>query len=115
MFALRESYRLVLEEGLENRFARHRRNHELLKKELESMGFEFLVKPEYRLPMLNAVRVPPGVDEAATRKRLLEEYNIESGGGLGKYAGKIWRIGLMGESSTPNHVHMLCSALREIL
>lgn len=115
MFALREAYRLVLEEGLENRFARHRRNHELLKKELESMGFEFLVKPEYRLPMLNAVLVPPGVDEAATRKRLLEEYNIEIGGGLGKYAGKIWRIGLMGESSTPNHVHMLCAALKEII
>lgn len=115
MFALREAYRLVLEEGLENRFARHRKNHELLKKELEALGFEFLVKPPYRLPMLNAVLVPGGIDEAAVRKRLLEEYNIEIGGGLGKYAGKIWRIGLMGESSTPNHVHMLSSALREIL
>ncbi len=115
MFALREAYRLVLEEGLEKRFERHRRNHELLKKELEPLGFEFLVNPAYRLPMLNAVIVPSGVDEAQTRKRLLDEYNIEVGGGLGKYAGKIWRIGLMGESSTPNHVHMLSAALREIL
>ena len=115
MFALREAYRLVLEEGLENRFARHRKNHELLKKELESMGFEFLVQPDCRLPMLNAVVIPPGIDEAATRKRLLDDYNIEIGGGLGKYAGKIWRIGLMGESSTPNHVRLLSSALRDIL
>ncbi|MCB0558465.1 MAG: alanine--glyoxylate aminotransferase family protein [Lewinellaceae bacterium] len=115
MFALREAYRLVLEEGLEKRFARHRKNHELLKGELEALGFEFLVQPGYRLPMLNAVIIPPGIDDGATRKRLLEEYNIEIGGGLGKYAGKIWRIGLMGESSTPNHVNMLCSALREIL
>ena len=115
MFALREAYRLVLEEGLEKRFARHRKNHELLKRELETLGFEFLVQAGYRLPMLNAVVIPPGIDDAATRKRLLEEYNIEIGGGLGKYAGKIWRIGLMGESSTPNHVHMLCSALRDIL
>ena len=115
MFALREAYRLVLEEGLEKRFERHRRNHELLKRELEALGFEFLVKPAYRLPMLNAVVIPPGVDDAPTRKRLLDEYNIEIGGGLGKYAGKIWRIGLMGESSTPNHVHMLSSALRNIL
>ena len=115
MFALREAYRLVLEEGLEKRFERHRRNHELLKRELEALGFEFLVKPAYRLPMLNAVVIPPGVDDAPTRKRLLDEYNIEIGGGLGKYAGKIWRIGLMGECSTPNHVHMLSSALRNIL
>ena len=115
MFALREAYRLVLEEGLEKRFARHRKNHELLKRELETLGFEFLVQAGYRLPMLNAVVIPPGIDDATTRKRLLEEYNIEIGGGLGKYAGKIWRIGLMGESSTPNHVHMLCSALRDIL
>ncbi|MCB0578493.1 MAG: alanine--glyoxylate aminotransferase family protein [Phaeodactylibacter sp.] len=115
MFALREAYRLVLEEGLENRFARHRRNHELLKTELEAMGFEFLVKPGYRLPMLNAVVIPPGVDDAATRKQLLDDYNIEIGGGLGKFAGKIWRIGLMGQSSTANHVHMLSSALREML
>lgn len=115
MFALREAYRLVLEEGLEYRFARHRRNHELLKRELEALGFEFLVQPGYRLPMLNAVKIPEGMDEAALRRRLLDEYNIEIGGGLGQFAGNIWRIGLMGESSTPNHVNMLASALRAIL
>lgn len=115
MYALREAYRLVLEEGLENRFARHQRNHELLKKGLEALGFEFLVEEAYRLPMLNAVKVPEGVDEGAIRKRLLEEYNIEVGGGLGKFAGKIWRVGLMGESSTPNHVNVLLSALRDLM
>lgn len=115
MYALREAYRIVLEEGLEARFARHRRNHELLRDGLEAMGFEFLVAPEFRLPMLNAVKIPAGVDEALVRKRLLHEYNIEIGAGLGPFAGKIWRIGLMGESSTPNHVHMLLTALKDIM
>ena len=115
MYALREAYRLVLEEGLENRFARHIRNHQLLKKGMESLGFEFLVEEGYRLPMLNAVKVPEGVDEGTIRRRLLEEYNIEVGGGLGKFAGKIWRVGLMGESSTPNHVNVLLSALKDLM
>lgn len=115
MFALREAYQLVLEEGLENRFVRHRKNHELLKTELEALGFEFLVKEGFRLPMLNAVKVPEGMDEAVVRSQLLKEYNIEVGGGLGKFAGKLWRIGLMGESSSANHVNMLVSALRGIL
>ncbi|MEZ4828457.1 MAG: alanine--glyoxylate aminotransferase family protein [Bacteroidia bacterium] len=115
MYALREAYRLVLEEGLENRFARHKANHLLLKEGMESLGFEFLVKEGYRLPMLNSVKIPDGVDDAAVRSRLLHEYNIEIGAGLGAFAGKIWRIGLMGESSTPNHVNMLLSALKTIL
>ncbi len=115
MFAMRESLRIVLEEGLENRFKRHQKNHELLRDGLEAMGFEFLVEKQYRLPMLNAVVIPDGVDEALVRKRLLEEYNIEIGGGLGPYAGKIWRIGLMGESSTPNHVNMLLAALKQVM
>ena len=115
MYALREAYRLVLEEGLENRFARHRRNHELLKTGLESLGFEFLVAPGLRLPMLNAVKVPKGIDEAVIRRRLLDEYDIEVGGGLGKFAGEIWRVGLMGESSSPNHVNVLTAALRDLL
>ncbi len=114
-FALREALRLVLEEGLEARFERHRRNHELLRDGLEELGFELVVAPEYRLPMLNAVRLPPGVDDAAARSRLLDEYSIEVGAGLGDFAGKIWRVGLMGESSSANHVHMLLSALRRIL
>lgn len=115
MYAMREALRIVLEEGLENRFDRHQRNHELLRDGLESMGFEFLVEKQYRLPMLNAVIIPEGVDEANVRKRLLEEYNIEIGGGLGPFAGKIWRIGLMGESSDANHVNVLLAALKEVM
>ena len=110
-----EAYRVVLEEGLEKRFARHQRNHELLRDGLEALGFEFLVAKPYRLPMLNAVKIPDDVDDAVIRSRLLNEYNIEIGGGLGKFAGKLWRIGLMGESSTPNHVHMLLSALKDLM
>jgi len=115
MFAIREALQLVLEEGLENRWDRHRRNHELLKSELQAMGFEFLVKEGYRLPMLNAVKIPDGVDDLEVRRSLLNEYNIEIGGGLGKFAGKVWRIGLMGESCTPNHINMLTGALKAIL
>jgi alanine-glyoxylate transaminase/serine-glyoxylate transaminase/serine-pyruvate transaminase len=115
MYALREAYRIVLNEGLEARFQRHRENHLLLAKKLEALGFEYLVKEGYRLPMLNAVKVPDGVDELALRKRLLNEYNIEVGGGLGKFAGKIWRIGLMGESCTKNHINMLTTALKDML
>jgi alanine-glyoxylate transaminase/serine-glyoxylate transaminase/serine-pyruvate transaminase len=115
MYAIREALRLVLEEGLENRFARHQKNHELLRDGLEALGFKFLVEKAYRLPMLNAVIIPEGVDDLAVRKRLLDEYNIEIGGGLGPFAGKIWRIGLMGESSDANHVNMLLSALKNIM
>lgn len=115
MFALREAYRIVLEEGLENRFKRHRENHLLLASKLEALGFEYLVDKAYRLPMLNAVKTPEGVDELAIRKQLLNDYNIEVGGGLGKFAGKLWRVGLMGESCTKNHVNMLTAALKDIL
>ena len=115
MFALREALQLVMEEGLENRFARHIENHLLLRDGLQELGFELLVKPGFRLPMLNAVLLPSWIDEAAVRKRLLQEYDIEIGGGLGDFTGKVWRIGLMGESSTKNHVNMLLSGLRTIL
>jgi alanine-glyoxylate transaminase/serine-glyoxylate transaminase/serine-pyruvate transaminase len=115
MFALREAYKIVLEEGLENRWQRHQTNHELLKKGLNEMGIEFLVDQPYRLPMLNAVKIPDGVDDGHVRSLLLNDYNIEIGAGLGKFAGKVWRIGLMGESSSPNHVNALLSALKEIM
>ncbi len=115
MYAMREALRLVLEEGLEPRFERHRKNHLLLKESLEPLGFEFLVEEPFRLPMLNAVKLPPGLDDSKTRSRLLQDYNIEVGGGLGDFAGKIWRIGLMGTSSTPNHIYQLIGALRELL
>ena len=115
MYAMREALRIVLEEGLEHRFKRHQKNHELLRDGLEAVGFEFLVDKEYRLPMLNAVRIPEGVDDTDVRKRLLEKYNIEIGGGLGPFAGKVWRIGLMGESSDANHVNMLLAALKDVM
>ena len=114
-YALYEGLNLIIEEGLEARFKRHRCNHELLRDGLEAMGFEFLVAPEYRLPMLNAVKIPAGIDEAAVRSQLLNEYNIEIGGGLGDFAGKLWRIGLMGCSCTKNHVNMLLTALEQIM
>ncbi len=82
---------------------------------LEKLGFEFIVDPKYRLPMLNAVKIPDGVDDAAVRQRLLEEFNIEIGAGLGDFAGKVWRIGLMGCSSTENHVYLLLAALKKIM
>ena len=115
VYALYEALSLIFEEGLEARFERHRRNHELLRQGLEELGFEFLVAAEYRLPMLNAVKIPAGVDDAAVRRQLLDEYNIEIGGGLGDFAGKVWRIGLMGCSCTQNHVNMLLAALRTIM
>ncbi len=115
MFAIREAYRLVLDEGLENRWLRHEQNHELLKNGLEAMGINFLVEEQYRLPMLNAVKIPDGIDDAFVRTTLLNDYNIEIGAGLGQFAGKVWRIGLMGESSTPNHVEKLLSSLNEII
>ena len=115
IYALHEALRLILEEGLEARFERHRRNHELLRDGLEELGFEFIVAPEYRLPMLNAVKIPDGLDDAATRRQLLDEFNIEVGGGLGDFAGKVWRIGLMGCSCTKNHVNMLLAALKQIM
>lgn len=115
IYALYEALRLVLEEGLERRFERHRRNHELLRNGLEAMGFEYIPALPFRLPMLNAVRIPAGYDDAEVRERLLNEYNIEIGGGLGDFAGKAWRIGLMGYSSSENHVNMLISALRQII
>lgn len=115
IYALYEALRLIHEEGLEKRFVRHRKNHGLLRDGLEEMGFEYIPAPEYRLPMLNAVKIPAGFDDLEIRGRLLNDYNIEIGGGLGDFAGKAWRIGLMGHSCTENHVNMLLAALRKIM
>jgi alanine-glyoxylate transaminase/serine-glyoxylate transaminase/serine-pyruvate transaminase len=115
IYALYEALRLILEEGLEKRFERHLKNHEMLRNGLEEMGFEYIPEPEYRLPMLNAVKIPSGFDDMEIRGRLLDEYNIEIGGGLGDFTGKAWRIGLMGQSCTQNHVNMLLAALRKIM
>ena len=114
-YALHEALRIVLGEGLEARWRRHRQAHEQLKGELEAMGLRYLADPEHLLPMLNAVASPDGVDESAVRKRLLDEYAIEIGGGLGVFKGKAWRIGLMGESATPRHVAALVAALKDLL
>ena len=113
VFALYEALNLVLEEGLENRWTRHKQIHQYLKLKLEKLGFRFLVEEKYRLPNLNSVFLPEGLDEAKLRNELLIKYNIEVGGGLGAFAGKIWRIGIMGESCTENHVNMLVGALEE--
>ena len=115
MFALREAYRIVLEEGLQQRWDRHAANHQLLRSGIEGLGFSFLVDEPFRLPMLNSVVIPDDVDDQYVRTRLLKEYNIEIGSGLGEFAGKIWRIGLMGESSTKGHIDLLITALKEII
>jgi len=114
-YALREALRLVAEEGLEARFARHRKNHEALAAGLGALGLALAAEEGHRLPMLNAVTVPEGVDEARVRTRLLAEHGIEIGGGLGPMKGKVWRIGLMGESSRRAHVLTVLAALEDAL
>jgi alanine-glyoxylate transaminase / serine-glyoxylate transaminase / serine-pyruvate transaminase len=111
LYGLHEALLILQEEGLEAAFARHRENHLLLRKGLESIGLELLVAEKSRLPQLNAVKVPEGVDEAIVRKRLLAEFDIEIGAGLGELAGKIWRIGLMGAGSNPASVGRVIDAL----
>lgn len=115
IFSLYEALRIVLEEGLEARFERHRRNHDLLRAGLEALGFSFVVADGSRLPMLNAVRLPDGLEDAPTRRRLLDEFDIEVGGGLGAFAGKVWRVGLMGHGCTANNVNALLAALHTVL
>ena len=114
-YALHEALRLVLVEGLENRWKRHQQNHELLKKGLADLGLSIASQQGHQLWQLNAVTVPEGVDEAAVRKALLTEYGIEVGAGLGPLKGKIWRIGLMGETSSPENVNRCLEAFRKLL
>ena len=114
-YGLHEALRIILEEGLEPRFERHMRNHLALKAGLAAMGIEYAVAEGHQLPTLNAVRIPDGVDDKAVRGRLLEEFGIEIGGGLGPMAGKVWRIGLMGEASTKRNVMLFLAALEECL
>ncbi|GIW79025.1 MAG: alanine--glyoxylate aminotransferase [Gemmatales bacterium] len=115
IYALREALRLVLEEGLQARFQRHERNHSALKAGLQALGIEYAAEEGYQLPQLNAVKIPGGVDDASVRKRLLAEFGIEIGGGLGDFKGKAWRIGLMGYSSRANNVLLFLSALEQCL
>ncbi len=114
IYALHEALRRALNEGLEARFARHHLAHEHLVKRLEALGFEFWVAPEFRLPMLNTV-VPPVSDEAKLRRRLLIEHGIEIGAGLGELAGRVWRIGLMGENARIEVVDRFVDTLEPLL
>src|SRR6266702_560847 len=115
LFGLHEALLLIREEGLENAWARHQRHHNALKAGLEAMGLKFLVKEQYQLPQMNAVRCPEGVNEADVRKTLLNEFSLEMGAGLGPLAGKIWRIGIMGYSCRPDNVMLCLSALGSVL
>jgi len=116
VYALREALALAAEEGPAARHARHARHGAALALGLEALGLEILAPPAHRIPMLTAVRVPSQVsDEAAIRRHLLTAFNLEIGGGLGELKGKIWRIGLMGETSRMNHVVMLLTALGQVL
>jgi alanine-glyoxylate transaminase/serine-glyoxylate transaminase/serine-pyruvate transaminase len=114
-YSLREALRLVCEEGLERRFARHRAHAELLWQGLEALDLPLLVAPEHRLPTLSTPQIPPSADDAAVRRSLLEDYNIEIAGGFGPLKGKVWRIGLMGFSSRRENVALLLAALEQIL
>ncbi len=115
LYGLYQAIMLILEEGVDNVFARHMEAHKILVEGLEELGLKMLVEEPYRLPMLNAVCVPQGIDELTIRKRLRNDYKIEIGGGLGPFAGKIWRIGLMGHTARKHSVERLINALKEIL
>lgn len=115
LYGLHEALRRLLNEGLEASFARHREAHLHLVKGLAKMGIEFLVDEAYRLPQLNAIRIPDGVNDALVRSTLLNQYNIEIGAGLGPLAGKVWRVGLMGEGARKENVDRLLSALEKAM
>jgi alanine-glyoxylate transaminase/serine-glyoxylate transaminase/serine-pyruvate transaminase len=114
IYALQEALRLVDEEGLDARYARHRTNSHALMAGLDALGFEPTAQEGARLTTLHCVAPPPGIDEAWGRKTLLQEYGIEIGAGLGPLQGRAWRIGLMGESSTRANVEALLGALEQM-
>ena len=114
-YALREALALVVEEGLEARHARHLKNHRALKAGLTAMGLSYLTAEDHILPQLNCIRIPDGIDDLAVRKRLVSEWGIEIGGGLGPFKGKAWRIGLMGQNARPFNVTLVLAALETCL
>ena len=114
-YALREALRLVCEEGLDARYRRHERNHRALAAGLAALGMGLAAQEGHRLWMLNSVTIPDGVDDRSVRRQLLETHGIEIGAGLGAFAGKVWRIGLMGESSTQANVELVLDALESVL
>lgn len=115
LYALHESLLMLAEEGLEAAWARHQANHLRLREGLDALGLELLVPEAARLPQLNAIRIPAGADDLGLRRELLNAHGIEIGAGLGPLAGKVWRIGLMGESSRPECVDRVLAALRQVL
>lgn len=115
LYSLHEALVMLEEEGIENAWARHRKNGDALRAGFTAMGLEMLVDEEHHLPQLTTVKVPEGVDKPETRKRLLVNYDLEVGAGLGDLAGKVWRFGLMGQSSTPAHVVLALSAMEGTL
>jgi alanine-glyoxylate transaminase/serine-glyoxylate transaminase/serine-pyruvate transaminase len=115
LYGLHEALVVLQEEGIENAWARHWQNHHALKAGFEAMGISFVVKEGDRLPQLNAVTIPDGADDAIVRSRLLNEYSLEIGAGLGALAGKVWRIGLMGFASNQKNVLFCLGALEAVL
>ena len=115
LYGLHEALLVLKEEGLENSWARHAHMHQALRAGLETMGLNFVVPEAYRLPQLNAVTIPDGIDDAQVRSTLLGDYNLEIGAGLGALAGKVWRIGLMGHASNADNIIYCLNALDEVL
>lgn len=115
LYGLHESLVILQEEGLENAWTRHAFHHQALKAGLEAMGLSLLVDEAHRLPQLNAVVIPEGVDDAAVRTRLLQEFNLEIGAGLGSLAGRVWRIGLMGHACNARNVEYCLQSLEQVL
>ncbi|MDG2098901.1 MAG: alanine--glyoxylate aminotransferase family protein [Glaciecola sp.] len=115
LYALHESLRLLHAEGLNNAINRHASMHEKLKHGLASIGLELLVTEDIRLPQLNTVIIPDGVDDAQIRARLLNEFNLEIGAGLGALAGKVWRIGLMGFAASDKNIDFCVASLKKVL
>ena len=115
LYAIHEALVMLEEEGLEQAWERHAKMHKALRAGIEAMGLSLIVEEAYRLPQLNTVSIPEGVDEAAVRSTLLSRYNLEIGAGLGDLAGKVWRVGLMGQSASSEHVTLFLSAMEDIL
>ncbi len=115
LYGLREALRIVAEEGLEQRFARHRLHHRALVAGVEAMGLKMVVAPAERLPMLNTIQIPDGADDKRVRAALLLAFGIEIGGGLGEFAGKAWRVGLMGHAARQRNVMLFLAALETVL
>ena len=115
MYALYQSLQDVVDEGLNQVLSRHMRVHNYLVSEFDKIGLQFLVEEDSRLPSLNAIKIPNGIDDLHVRNVLLKEHNIEIGGGLGPFAGKVWRVGLMGYSAYEKNVDLLVNALKRLI